>query len=84
MEPTWGPLWSESLQRNLPVFAATMPEAGYICGNFTLADICAAYVLRIGVQSGLLQMEGMLAAYLRRLMERPAARAARFFGGLDP
>ena len=28
--------------------------------NFTLADICAAYSLRIGVQAGLLPLEGRL------------------------
>ena len=83
VDEAWGPLWGESLERRLPVFAASVPDEGYICGDFTLADVCAAYVLRIGVQSGLLQMEGTLGAYLRRLMERPAARAARFFHGLD-
>jgi glutathione S-transferase len=59
-----------------------VPEDGFICGRFSLADICAAYVLRIGVEAGLLPMEGALAAYLENLMARPAARAARFFGGL--
>jgi glutathione S-transferase len=59
-----------------------MPANGYICGDFTLADIFAAYVLRIGVQAGLLSLEGNLADYLRRLMTRPAAQAARFFEGI--
>jgi glutathione S-transferase len=56
-----------------------MPQDGFICGDFTLADICAAYPLRIAVQAGLLPLEGGLKAYLQRLKERPAAIAARFF-----
>ena len=59
-----------------------MPQEGYICGEFSLADICAAYVLRIGVQAELLPLEGTLESYLRRLMARPAAQAARFFDGV--
>lgn len=81
-DAAWGPLCKKPLDARLPVFAASMPVEGYICGDFTLADICAAYVLRIGVQAGLLSFEGQLERYLRRLMARPAAQAARFFEGL--
>jgi len=35
------------------------------------------------VQAALLPLEGNLAAYLHRLMARPAAQAARVFEGLD-
>ena len=71
------------LTKRLEIFSARMPEEGYICGKFTLADICAAYCLRIGVQAGLLSLEGRLARYLGRLMKRPAAEAARFFDRLE-
>jgi glutathione S-transferase len=81
VDAAWASLWEESLQARLPVLAAEVPDQGFICGEFSLADICAAYVLRIGVQSGLLPMEGALAGYLGNLMARPAARAARFFDG---
>jgi len=81
-DAAWGPLCRKPLDTRLPVFAASMPTAGYICGDFTLADICAAYVLRIGVQAKLLPLEGTLQTYLGRLAERPAAQAARFFDGL--
>jgi glutathione S-transferase len=83
LDAAWAPLWSRSLEARLPVFAATMPEEGFICGGFSLADICAAYVLRIGVQAELLPFEGGLERYLRRLMARPAAQVARFFDGLQ-
>ena len=83
VDAAWAPLWSQSLEARLPVFSASMPQDGHICGDFSLADICAAYVLRIGVQAGLLPMEGNLAGYLHRLMERPAAQAARFFEGFE-
>jgi glutathione S-transferase len=78
----WAPLCEPTLRARLPVMAASMPADGYICDDFSLADICAGYVLRIGVQSGLLPLEGNLESYLKRLMARPAAQAARFFGGL--
>ncbi|MDH3787600.1 MAG: glutathione S-transferase family protein [Xanthomonadales bacterium] len=83
IDEAWQELWSDSLQRRLKTFAESMPAAGYICDEFTLADICAAYSLRIGVQAGLLPMEGRLEAYLRRCMARPAAQASRFFDQLE-
>jgi glutathione S-transferase len=81
-DAAWAPLCAQPLDTRLPVFAAGMPQDGYICDDFSIADICAAYVLRIGLQAGLLSLEGTLEAYLRRLMARPAAQAARFFEGL--
>jgi len=79
VDAAWGPLCAKPLETRLPVFAASMPQEGYICGHFSIADICAAYVLRIGVEAELLPLEGTLESYLRRLMDRPAAQAARFF-----
>jgi glutathione S-transferase len=81
VDAAWTSLWAEPLDTRLGVFAGSMPDDGYICGEFSLADICAAYGLRIGVQAGLLTPEGNLASYLRRLKARPAAQAARFFEG---
>jgi glutathione S-transferase len=83
IDAAWAPLCEAPLRRRLPVFAAGLPDDGYICGSFTLADVCAAYVLRIAVQAELLPLEGVLAAYLRRLAARPAAQEARFFEGLN-
>ena len=79
IDEAWQELWGESLQRRLTVFADSMPDTGYICDEFTLADICAAYSLRIGVQAGLLPLKGRLEAYLHRCVARPAAQASRFF-----
>ena len=83
IDEAWQELWGESLQRRLTVFAGSMPDTGYICDNFTLVDICAAYSLRIGVQAELLPLEGRLKAYLHRCMARPAAQASRFFDSLE-
>jgi glutathione S-transferase len=81
IDAAWKQLCAQSLKSKLPTFAASMPADGYICDEFSIADICAGYVLRIGVQAGLLPLEGQLEGYLRRLMARPAAQAARFFAG---
>ena len=83
IDDAWAPLCEPPLRRRLPVFASSLPAEDYICGSFSLADICAAYVLRIAVQAELLPLEGRLRAYLRRLMARPAAQEARFFVGLE-
>lgn len=82
-DAAWADLWEIPLSKRLAVFAESMPNENYICGDFSLADICASYVLRIGVYAGLLAFEGNLERYLRSLMERPAARAARFFDSLE-
>jgi len=81
-DKVWTELCAQPLATRLPVFAASMPGDDYICGDFSIADVCAGYVLRIGVQAGLLPLEGALQSYLGRLAARPAARAARFFEGL--
>jgi glutathione S-transferase len=78
----WAPLTLPPLRKRLQVFADDVPETGFLCEDFTIADICAAYVLRIGVQAELLPFEGALRGYLQQLMDRPAAQAARFFEGL--
>ncbi|MCW8872407.1 glutathione S-transferase family protein [Pseudomonadota bacterium] len=81
VDAAWADMWAGPLSPRLSVFAESVPEEGYICDDFSLADICAAYVLRIGVQAELLPLQGKLEGYLRRLMARPAAQAARFFDG---
>jgi len=83
VEAQWAGLWHAYLNKRLDVFAAGLPQENFICGAFSLADICAAYVLNVAVLAGLLPFEGRLEMYLRRLMARPAARAARFFDHLE-
>jgi len=82
-DAAWAELWAGALGKRLTVFAESLPQQAFICDDFSLADIFAAYVLRVGVQAGLLPFEGRLERYLRRLMARPAARAARFFDSLE-
>jgi glutathione S-transferase len=69
----------EPLRDRLQTFASGVPEEGCLFSSFTLADIFAAYVLRLAVSAGLLEFEGAVKSYLRRLEERPAAQAANFF-----
>ena len=83
VEPGWAGLVGESMGRKLQTFAARLPESGFLMGSFTVADIFAAYCLRIGVSAELLGMEGRVGSYLKRLMARPAAQRARFFDSLS-
>ena len=67
----------------MKTFASGLPAEGYLCGAFSLADICAGYVLRIAVQADLLPYEGVLAGYMDRLRARPAAVESRVFDSLE-
>jgi glutathione S-transferase len=42
IDAAWAPLWEGMLTRRLPVFAADMPAERFVCGDFSVADICAA------------------------------------------
>jgi glutathione S-transferase len=82
-DESWKDLVGGDIAERMKTFASGMPGTGYVCGTFSIADICAAYILRIAVQAGLLTYEGMLAEYLDRLRARPAAADARIFSSLD-
>lgn len=82
MDERWQDLLATDLRRLLGSFAGQAPEEGYLCGAFSLADIFAGYVLRIGIQANLLVNEGRLGAYIERLRSRPAAQQARIFDSL--
>ncbi|MDT8320380.1 MAG: glutathione S-transferase family protein [Xanthomonadales bacterium] len=82
-DAAWIDLLERPLARRLQTFAATLPEEGCLCGEFTLADVFAAYSLRLALQADLLAPEGALPAYLRRLMARPAAHSSGFFKSLE-
>lgn len=79
----WKGLVSEGISARMKTFAASLPQDGYLCGSFSIADICAAYVLRIAVQSELLPYEGVLASYMDLLRARPAAGGSRMFDSLE-
>ncbi len=69
------------LRRQLPLVVEQLPDGFLVAGRFTLADVVAAYSLRLAVKSGLLSFDDV-AGYLRPLMERPAAQQARLFEAL--
>ena len=82
-DEAWAHLLGGRLTERLNAFAASLPEEGCLCGEFTLADVFAAYSLKLALQAELLAPDATLQAYMQRLMERPAAQASGFFTGLE-
>ena len=63
--------------RTLDVLAGELGDKRYLLGDeFTAADIMMAYGLQWAQQFGLLETRPKLAAYLQRLLARPAALRA--------
>jgi len=82
VDAAWGPLLEKSLRSRMATFAVNVPGDGWWLGEqFTLADIFAAYVLRIAVGGGLVEYKGALKGWFERIMARPAAQQAGFFDG---
>ncbi len=82
LPPTWRELYEKPTRERLTAFVEQLPDIGYVLGpQFTLADICAGYVLRVAVEGKLLNYEGFVKGYLDRLIERPAAQSSRCFEG---
>lgn len=82
VDEAWGPLLEERLHASVEVFKKNVPGQEWWLGEaFTLTDIFAAYVLRIAVQSGLIEYRGALKNWFERLIARPAAQKAKFFSG---
>lgn len=76
----WGPLVERRLRSHFAIYVKNVPDRGWWLGDtFTLADIFAAYVLRIAISSEILEYEGSLKNWFKRLMARPAAKQAAFF-----
>ena len=67
------------VKHKIRALAARLPATGYVVGDFSLADICVAYSVRLALGVGLLE-EGAGGAWLERMKARPAAEVARFFG----
>lgn len=63
----------------LRVAIEQLPESGFLAGDrLTLADITLAYSLRLGINAGVITLD-QVEHYLRPLMERQAAKDAKFF-----
>lgn len=69
------------MRKRLGQIAPLLPTEGFLLGEFGFADIVAAYSIRLGVQTGLLERTAV-DPWLSRLIERPAAQRANFFKGL--
>lgn len=77
--PEYFALHSEALTRKLSVVVPLLPRQGYLCGEqFTLADICAGYCLRLAIHCGFVD-KGEVRPYFERLKARPAAISSRIF-----
>lgn len=69
------------LRARLAALAALLPTDGHLCGDFTFADIVAAYSLRLAVQAEIIERTA-IEPWFTLIMERPAAQQANFFAGL--
>ena len=80
--PEYFALHERRIRPKLEVVASMLPKEGFVAGErFTVADILAGYGLRLAVRLGLVP-RGAVEPYLSRLVDRPAAKAARFFASL--
>lgn len=74
----------DALKYRCDVLVKELPASGYLVADrFTVADIVAAYSLRLAVGGGLIEFDA-ISGYLEPLMARPAAKASEFFASLDP
>ncbi len=72
-----------TVKHRLPVLLEHLPAEGFLVGDrFTLADIEAAYSLRLAIAAKLLTIDDV-GGYLRPLMARPAAKRAEFFSSIE-
>jgi len=82
LDPKFFELHEPRLRPKLAVVAKMLPKEGFVAGGrFTLADILAGYGLRLAVRLGFLE-RAAAEPYFSRLVDRPAATAARFFASL--
>lgn len=69
------------VKRRIRALVAHLPDEGFVCGDdFTVADICVAYSVRLGLATGLLDADAV-GSWYERVKARPAAAKARFFPG---
>lgn len=80
VDEAWASMLENRLRARFAVFVKNVPVQDWWLGEtFTLADIFAAYVLRIAVSAGVLENTEPLSGWFERLMARPAAQKAGFF-----
>ena len=66
----------EFIRGRLSRLADALGDAPYLVGDFTVADIAMATVLREAVEAGLVGEQPRIAAYLDRCLARPAFQRA--------
>jgi glutathione S-transferase len=77
--PEYFELHEKRVRPKLEVVVGMLPKEGFACGaHFTVADVVVGYGLRLGVRVGLVPRDAV-EPYFSRLVDRPAATAARFF-----
>lgn len=76
------PLYERTLAFKLRVVLEQLPESGFLAADrLTIADITMAYCLRLAINGDLIRMD-QVEGYLAPLMERQAAKDAKFFGSI--
>jgi len=82
LPPQYFELHEKRMRPKLETVAKMLPKDGFVAGaRFTIADIVTGYGLRLAVRLGMLE-RASVEPYLSRLVDRPAATAARFFASL--
>lgn len=82
LAPEYFDLHAKRIRPKLEAVAKMLPKDGFVAGaRFTVADIVAGYGLRIAVRLGFVE-RASVEPYFSRLIDRPAAAAARFFASL--
>jgi glutathione S-transferase len=80
--PEYFEIHERRIRPKLEVAAKMLPREGFVAGDrFTIADVVTGYGLRLAVRLGLVP-RGAIEPYFSRLVQRPAAKAARFFASL--
>ena len=83
MPETVKSIYEKTIRFKLKVVLQQIPNDGFlVASRLTIADIVAAYSLKIAVQLGYVDWHEVK-GYLQPLMERPAAKRAKFFSSLE-
>jgi glutathione S-transferase len=78
----YGAVHEKIIKKRAATVAELLPSEGFLVGDrFTVADVFAAYSMKNAFVSGMLEWD-QVKGYLRPLADRPAAKAAEFFGDL--
>jgi glutathione S-transferase len=82
VDPRFAELHGPRVRPKLDTLVSMLPGDGYLCGDFSVADVVAGYGLRLALGCDLVDW-ARVAGYVTRLASRPASQKARFFGRIQ-